>query len=546
MAIEPARNFPGSSAGAPSSGNKMMATLNGLKPIQKIGLGAAALTLIAGTVVLTSSGSDTAMAAVYTDLEPRDAASVTDELVSMGVDYDLADGGRTVMVPRDDVYDLRIALSGQGLPTSNEGYALLDRQGITTSEFRQRIDFQRALEGELARTLRSIEGIESASVHLALPEDSVFVDEPTDPTASVLVQTAGMNSVTSDQVSAMVHLVASSVKGMEPENVTIADSSGTVLSTGGETGGSAVGSGSRNDATATFENDMAASLRNMVARVAGVDNVAVTVQADLDLTERAATTESFDSSAEEGGGIVISERTATETYTGVDPAGQTGVLGPDGAPVDNLAVGSESSYDKDDAERTYAIDRTVESMTIAPGAVERLSVAVLVDSATVDEASRAAIESMVSTAAGVDLERGDQVAVTALPFDRSGVEEAEAAAELDAAAVSSAERSSMIRTAVVAFLVLIAMLLAYRSTRRARREVSTPIDIGEIRAAKLSEDTAMLPVTQAPPAVELPEISPITAASRDALEELGDLADRRPEEVAQILQTWLADEKVSR
>lgn len=546
MAIEPARNFPGSSAGAPSSGNKMMATLNGLKPIQKIGLGAAALTLIAGTVVLTSSGSDTAMAAVYTDLEPRDAASVTDELVSMGVDYDLADGGRTVMVPRDDVYDLRIALSGQGLPTSNEGYALLDRQGITTSEFRQRIDFQRALEGELARTLRSIEGIESASVHLALPEESVFVDEPTDPTASVLVQTAGMNSVTSDQVSAMVHLVASSVKGMEPENVTIADSSGTVLSTGGETGGSAVGSGSRNDATATFENDMAASLRNMVARVAGVDNVAVTVQADLDLTERAATTESFDSSAEEGGGIVISERTATETYTGVDPAGQTGVLGPDGAPVDNLAVGSESSYDKDDAERTYAIDRTVESMTIAPGAVERLSVAVLVDSATVDEASRAAIESMVSTAAGVDLERGDQVAVTALPFDRSGVEEAEAAAELDAAAVSSAERSSMIRTAVVAFLVLIAMLLAYRSTRRARREVSTPIDIGEIRAAKLSEDTAMLPVTQAPPAVELPEISPITAASRDALEELGDLADRRPEEVAQILQTWLADEKVSR
>lgn len=535
----------GNSPATGSTGSNLLGTLTSLKPVQQIALGAAALTLVAGALVLTSSGGNTAMAAIYTDLEPADAAAVTDELISRGVDYDLADAGRTVMVPRDEMYDLRIELSGEGLPSSNEGYALLDEQGITTSEFRQRIDYQRALEGELSRTLRAIDGIDAASIHLALPEDSVFVDEPTEATASVLVQTAGRNSVSSEQVSAMVHLVASSVKGLQPENVTVADSSGVVLSNGDESGSAAAGPGSRNDATSTFEQEMASSLRTMVGRVAGFDSVAVTVQADLDLTERAATTESFDNPGEEGG-IVIAERTADETYTGADAVGETGVLGPDGAPVETEATGgSESSYTKSDADRTYAVGRTVESTTIAPGAVERLSVAVLVDSATVDEASRAAIESMVSTAAGVDLARGDQVAVTRLPFDRTGTEEVAQAAELEAAAASTAERSSMIRTGVIAFLLLIAMLLAYRSTRRARREVSTPINIGELRAAKLPEDTAVIPASTTPPAIASPPVDPMAEASRDALETLGELADRRPEEVAQILQSWLSDETVS-
>lgn len=537
--------------GSTQPSNKAMATLAGLTPVQKVGLGAAVLTLVAGAFVLTSSGNETPMAAVYTDLEPADAASVTDELISMGVDYELADGGRTVLVAKDEVYQVRIELSGEGLPSSNEGYALLDEQGITTSEFRQRVDYQRALEGELARTLRSIDGIDSASVHLALPEESVFVDEPTDPTASVLVHTAGVDTITSDQVSAMVHLVASSVKGMEPENVTIADATGVVLSMGGEAAGSAAGAGTRNDATSEFEREMAASLRTMVARVAGANNVAVTVQADLDLTERESTTESFDAANEETGtGVVVAERTENETYEGVDAPGETGVLGPDGAPVNAVADGSESTYTKDGAERTYAVDRTVESTTIAPGAVERLSVAVLVDSATVGAESVAAIETMVSTAAGIDLNRGDQIAVTSLPFDRTASEAAMAAAELESEAVAAAEQSSMIRTAVVGFLVFIALLLAYLSTRKARREVSTPIDIGEIRAAKLPDDPDSPELEAAavalPEKSEIPEISPVQAASREALEELGELADRRPEEVAQILQTWLADEKVPR
>ena len=207
-----------------------------LTPIQRITLGAVVLTVVAGSLVLSRGGGDVAMTALYTDLNATDAASVVDALAARGVAYDLTDAGKTVLVPKDEVYDLRVALAGDGLPTSNEGYALLDNQGITTSEFRQRIDYQRALEGELAKTLSALESVQSASVHLALPDDSVFVDEPATPTASVLVNTGGMSSISSGEVEAIVHLVASSVKDMKPEGVTVIDSNGTVLSASRPTG----------------------------------------------------------------------------------------------------------------------------------------------------------------------------------------------------------------------------------------------------------------------------------------------------------------------
>lgn len=520
-----------------------MDTLTRLSPLQKIALGAAVMTVVGGTMMLTNASDNTAMAAVYTDLEARDAASVTDELISRNVDYELADGGRTVLVPRDDVYDLRIALSGEGLPTSNEGYALLDRQGITTSEFRQRIDFQRALEGELSRTLRSIDGIDTATVHLALPEDSVFVDEPTKATASVLVRSSNPASVGSDQVAAMVHLVAASVKGMSPSDVTIADATGVVL-TDSEAGGvGGAGGDARSQATAAFEQDIASSVRSMVGRVTGFDHVAVTVQADLELTQRQETSERFDTTDEAGAGVVIAERTANESYTGTDVAGDTGILGPDGATLaDEIVPGGDKTYQKDDAERTFAINRTVEQTTFTPGAVERIHVAVLVDEASVTEEEVTAITEMVSTAAGIDVARGDQVVVTRLTFDTAANEASVLAAEGDAAAEAAAAQSSLIRTGIIAFITLIALLLAYRSARRARREVSTPIDIGAIRSAPIDGD-APAGLQPAPTSQIEPITSGASPSSKEALEELSALADRRPEEVAQILQSWLADGK---
>ena len=167
-------------------------TFGKLTPGQKVGLGATVMTIVVGAFVLTSLSPQTKMSPLYTDLDATDASAIVDELASRGVQYDLTDAGHTVLVPSADVYDLRVAMSGSGLPSSNDGYALLDKQGITTSEFRQRIDYQRALEGELSNTLQAMDGVAAATVHLALPEESVFIDEAGHPTASVLIESRGL------------------------------------------------------------------------------------------------------------------------------------------------------------------------------------------------------------------------------------------------------------------------------------------------------------------------------------------------------------------
>ncbi|MEK7423664.1 MAG: flagellar basal-body MS-ring/collar protein FliF, partial [Actinomycetota bacterium] len=213
-------------------------------------------------------------------------------------------------VPKDEVYDLRVSLAGEGLPSSNEGYALLDNQGITTSEFRQRIDYQRALEGELAKTLAALDGVQAASVHLALPDESLFIDEPATPTASVLVAGASIGGISGSEVEAIVHLVASSVKDMKPEDVTVIDAAGTVLSAAGD-GVAGAASGTRAKAVGEFEQRMTRSIMGLLTRMTGPNKVAVTVTAELDLDESESTSENFEPIGENpSAGQVLTEKTS--------------------------------------------------------------------------------------------------------------------------------------------------------------------------------------------------------------------------------------------
>jgi flagellar M-ring protein FliF len=209
--------------------------------MQKIGIGAAVVAVVAVGVMLRGTAAKPMMTPLFTDLEASDASSVVDELTSQGIAYQLTDSGHTVLVPNSKVYDIRISLAAKGLPAQNDGYALLDQQGITTSEFKQRVDYQRALEGELSKTLKSIDGVTKATVRLALPNDALFTDTPSRPTASVMLTTKGDTTLTDDTVQAVVHLVAASVKDLKPTDVTVVDAAGTLLSSpeGGAIGGTA-------------------------------------------------------------------------------------------------------------------------------------------------------------------------------------------------------------------------------------------------------------------------------------------------------------------
>src|SRR5918998_1191340 len=190
---------------------------------QKVVIGLLLVGLALGGFVFFRWITAPTQAPLFTNLASTDAAAITEELDAAGVVYDLADGGGTIMVAKDAVYDLRLDMSAKGLPAGQDtGYSLLDEQGITTSEFQQQTTYQRALEGELASTLESLDGVRQATVHVALPEDEVFVTEETQPTASVLLDLAPGTELTGEQISAVTNLVSSSVQDMEPDQVTVA------------------------------------------------------------------------------------------------------------------------------------------------------------------------------------------------------------------------------------------------------------------------------------------------------------------------------------
>ena len=374
-------------------------TFGKLTPGQKVGLGATVMTIVVGAFVLTNLSPQTKMSPLYTDLDATDASAIVDELAGRGVAYDLTDDGPHRLVPSADVFDLRVAsreaACHRRTTATRCSTAGITKSGSVTHDYA-------GVEGELSNTLQAMDGVAAATVHLALPEESVFIDEAGNPTASVLIESRGLTEIGGDQVDAIVHLVASSVKNMEPADVTVIGAAGQVLSSGGS--GLTSGGSARTSAETNFELELAASLTSLVGRVTGPGHVAVTVSADLDLSQRQSTSEAYEPNGGiDGTGQVVTGRSSTETYTdAAAAAADTGVLGPDGAVVEPAVPGvaGANDYEKVDLENTFALDKVVEQVIEAPGTIERLNVAVLIDEAAVTDAQIADIESMVAAASG--------------------------------------------------------------------------------------------------------------------------------------------------
>lgn len=531
---------------------------------QKTTLGLAVVAVVIGGYFFTKWAAQPTWTPLYGNLSATDAGSVTSELTSKGVQYKLTDGGATVMVPQADVYQLRLDMSAKGLPTGgSQGYALLDKQGITTSEFRQRVDYQRALEGELARTIGAIDGVANADVRLVIPEDDLFSDDSRQPTASVLLRPAAAGKkFSSDQVRTVVNLVAGSVEGLSPEAVTVADSGGHVLAAPGDGGLDTSGDAQASQAR-SFEDGLARSLEEMLAPVTGAGGAVVRVRADLDFDERSTTTERFDQPAAGQTAPVVNESTSTETFTGPGAVGAVGgVLGPNGQALDPAAAAND--YQKEQADRSFAVGKVTEQVKSAPGKVSRLSVAVLLDDKV--QVPAAEITNLVNAAAGIDADRGDLVSVQAIAFDRSATEAAAAEEKAAADARSKAQLMNFVRTGGVLLIVLVALFLAWRSAKKAavtRYPVSGVLSAGPVPADALhaaltaigagagnanvnADGGAALGGPAGVEAVEPGERfrAPALPSANPAVnDELAELIDRQPDEVASILRGWLADRR---
>src|SRR5689334_11655014 len=255
-------------------------TFSAFTPAQKViaVLGTGALLLAA--VLVFRWVAQPQYSPLFSNLSAADASAVVDKLDAAGTPYKLTNGGDTVMVPKDDVYKTRITLSGEGLPSGADGgYSLLDKQDLSTSQFKEQTDFKRAMEGELSKTIEAMNGVQSAVVHLALPEKQVFADKQDPPTASVLVSTRPGVTLDTEQVQSVVHLVAASIDGMDPAKVTVADSTGKLLSATDASGG--VMASTRDQYVQSVQQEMSTKIQNLLDRVVGPGNSSVQVTADL-------------------------------------------------------------------------------------------------------------------------------------------------------------------------------------------------------------------------------------------------------------------------
>jgi flagellar M-ring protein FliF len=519
---------------------KLRSTLATISLGQKVVIGLLVVGLVLGGFFFYRWITTPTMAPLFSNLASADASAIVDELNASGVAYELADGGGTILVANDAVYDLRLQMSGQGLPAgSDTGYALLDEQGITTSEFQQQVQYQRAIEGELANTLEALDGVSQAVVHVALPEDEVFASDEAEPTASVLLDLTPGTELSGEQIQSITNLVSSSIEGMAPEQVTVSDSTGQLLSAAGQTSSAASGD-ARSQMETDYQTRLAANAQSILDTVLGPGNARVSVRADLDMSQRDSTATTYGYTE---GTPPISEQTSTEQYAGAGAA-VGGVLGPENtADAANGTTGGDSNYSTESSTANNAVDQTVTNTVTAPGEVNRLTVAVVLNDTVAGGLNQAQVQNLVGNAVGLDAARGDAISVASLAFDTSAADAA--AAEMTAAreAEQQAQMWSLIKTGGIALgIALLVLVVWLRSRRRDDDEEDDEeeydVDDGlmaeleRLRVASSRDDTAVLDNR----ALEL------EAAERQRVRgEIASMVSERPDEVAQMLRGWLSD-----
>lgn len=494
--------------------------------------------ILLGVFAVYSWASKPSLSPLFSGLSATDASAVVDQLSAEGVQYELTDGGATVMVPQDQLYSMRLKLAAAGLPANadGDGYSLLDGMSMTSSEFQQQTTYQRALEGELAKTIGAMEGVDAATVKLALPQESVFVSEQQDPTASVFVRTRAGSDLTTDQVEAIVHLVSAGIEGMKATDVAVIDSTGKVLSEVG----TGVTAGSGDEATSTYEKRVTSAIQALLDQVVGAGNSAVTVTAALNQDQTQRTTEEFSAT---DGVPPLASSTTSEEYTGAGSGSETGVLGPDNIQVPSgTATSGTGNYTKTTEDVTNSVNKLTEVTTVAPGTVLKQSVAVVVDQTAAAGIDLNQLTASLTAAAGIDTTRGDTIAVQAMAFDTTSAAAAADALAAADAQTAAAQKQSLIRQAVIAgaalLLVIVIGLLLARRSRRSKREA---LDIGELPLMDGPDpDLELEDLPEIPPALPSPaQIDPVAESLAVKRAEIAALADEQPDEVADLLRGWL-------
>jgi flagellar M-ring protein FliF len=524
---------------------------------------AVTLAIVAALWLWTSQPDYKVLFSNYTD---KDGGAITAALDQMGVKYKFSDGGGAILVPSDRVNDVRLKLASQGLPRAgNVGFELLDSEKLGTSQFVEQVNYQRSLEGELANSIQSLSAVSSARVHLALPKPSVFVRDQQKPTASVLLNLQPGRALDQAQVSAIVHLVASSVPELLPANVTVVDQNGTLLSDPATKAGKQLDPNQLKYIEALQQN-IVKQVESIISPIVGQNNVRAEATADVDFAQVDTAAEMFKPNSPPEPQAIRSQQTSESTGPGTgNPSGIPGALSnqPPGAataPLDGAAAPANgqqgvSGPTRKDSTTNYEVDKTLRYEQKPMGGIKRLTVGVVVnyrrsiDPKTgkvvikpLSAAEVAQINELVKQAMGYSQARGDTLNVTNAPFE--GIDKPDEKAPdwwKDPANLPLAKD--------IARYVFIALVLAFLWFRFVRPLLKPAIK-------KFDEAVAIPPE----PEPEEPELPPEPDAEAEAaaarqveqekqvqvyksnMEMAKDLARHDPRIVANVIKEWLGTE----
>lgn len=392
-----------------------------MTPSQVVMMAFVVIGMIVGTVLIFNFAKSQYFVPLYSNLSSEDAGKIVEKLNELKVSYEIGDGGGSISVPSDQVYETRMKLASSGLPSrQNIGYALFDQTNLGMTDFVQKLNYRRALEGELARTIGSLSEVEAARVHLVIPEDKLFKEDENKPSASVVVKLRGGQNLTKRQLQGMSYIVASSIEGMSPDNVTIIDYDGNLLSGAQSSDPSAMLSATQFEMRKNVETYLEQKAQSMLSSVIGHGRSIVRVSAELNFEQNSTQIEEYNP---EMVAVRSEQRTAAkgnevESIPGTPPV-----------------TTSSNNNDATDIITNYEVSKTVKSIIGEVGSIKHLSIAVMVDgnyeettdpegavdrkfiNRTPEELERYA--SIIKNAVGYSEARTDLFTIVDVPFDNS-------------------------------------------------------------------------------------------------------------------------------
>ena len=529
---------------------------------QRLRLGAGAALLVAAAVAAIVLGRQPDYKVLFSNLNDKDGGAVVAQLSQMNVPYKYTEGGGAILIPADRVHDVRLRLATQGLPKGSvAGFELMESNKFGMTQFQERLNFQRGLEGELTRSIQALSSVQSARVHLALPNQNGFFREQQKPSASVLVSLHPGRILDRAQLAGIVHLVASSVPELAPSAVSVLDDTGKLLSQSPDSTAGAEINAQQLLYVQQLEQQYSRRIMDILEPVVGRDNVKAQVTAEVDFSQTESTSEQFrpnqtpDSSAVRSQQVLESRGSATKTATGVPGAVANQPPAPSAAPINGAnpapnaggQQGTEEQTNKRESTTNYEVDKTVKVVRGSTGAVKRLSAAVVVNYQSAEDKGKTVtkaltpeqIEQMtalVRETIGFNRERGDSVNLMNTPFQVTAVPTTDTPLWKQPEVVDLAKTFAWPVGAVLfAALVLMGLVRpALKGSAPAKATAAKPVAGGQLDA--LEAETPERPALAAPSRKD--EVLPATPEQL-RLEDARVLAKENPVAVANILKTWL-------